>query len=87
MKEVIAGRKKAIKTTDVKHLYAPQYETLSMEKILQFAFQLDRARITNFMPDDKDIPFLPRQVSQLKNPRSGFLTILVGHKCLLFRSW
>ena len=33
MKEVMAMKKKAIKSKDVQHIFAPQYETLTCAKI------------------------------------------------------
>ena len=37
MKDILSMRKKAIKVTEVKHLYVPQYESLSCAKILEYA--------------------------------------------------
>ena len=34
MKDIVAGRKRALKNTEVTHIYAPQYEVLTTEKIL-----------------------------------------------------
>ena len=47
----------------MKQLYVPYYPTLSIEKILQFAWQFERVR--GFLPASRDIPMLPRQVSFL----------------------
>ena len=54
-------KKKAISNKEVKHLYAPQYPSLSIEKILEFANQFQE--LSHYMPDQCDIPLLPRQVS------------------------
>ena len=37
MKALLAGTKKALKTEAVKVLYAPQYESLSIKQLLDFA--------------------------------------------------
>ena len=61
MKAILNQQKKAIKTSEVKHLYAPQYETLSIENILRLAQQ--HREIYEFLPEGRDVPMLPRQVS------------------------
>ena len=70
MKDIVAGRKKAIKNTDVTHIYAPQYEALTIEKIL--AFVDNYTDIRSFLPDAKDIPALPRQVICRPNLKLNF---------------
>ena len=59
MKALVAGKKKAIKTTAVRHLYAPQYDTLSVGKLLDFAAAY--AAVEEYLPEARDIPLLPRQ--------------------------
>ena len=39
MKSVMAREKRAVKTDRVRHIYAPQYDSLSLEKIFAFAVQ------------------------------------------------
>ena len=58
MKDLITRKKKAIKTTDMKYLYVPQYESLSVQKILDFARTYPE--IFEYLPDAKDVPALPR---------------------------
>ena len=58
MKEVMAMKKKAIKSKDVQNIYAPQYETLTCAKIYEFVQNNHVARA--YFPVDKDIPALPR---------------------------
>ena len=60
-KAVIGKKKRAIKTNAIKYLYAPQYDTLSIKKVLDFAAAY--AGFEDYMPDAKDVPLLPRQVS------------------------
>ena len=59
MKDLMAKRKRAIKINDVKHLYAPQYDSLSISKILDFAAAYPS--VEEHLPDPRDIPMLPRQ--------------------------
>ena len=58
MKSLMSGQKKAIKTAEVKYLYAPQYSTLSLEKLLGFALQFQDLEV--YLPEERDIPILPR---------------------------
>ena len=37
MKALMSGKKKAVKIANMKYLYAPQYTSLSVEKLLAFA--------------------------------------------------
>ena len=62
MKSIIGMTKKAIKSDKVKVLYVPQYETLSSESILDWAFA-NKPAIADYFPDERDIHLLPRQVS------------------------
>ena len=59
MKDLMAKRKKAIKINDVKHLYAPQYDSLSVSKLLDFAAAY--SAVEEHLPEPRDIPLLPRQ--------------------------
>ena len=34
MKDIVAGKKKAVKNTDIVHIAAPQFSALSIDKIL-----------------------------------------------------
>ena len=54
MKALIAGEKKAIKTAEVKYIYAPQYASLSVQRILQFAQEYQA--IAAYLPAERDIP-------------------------------
>ena len=68
MKEIMSMKKKALKSKDVKHIFAPHYETLTCAKIYQFVQDNAEARV--YFPVDKDILSLPRQVSDSKSSRS-----------------
>lgn len=59
MKALMARKKKALKTSDMKYLYAPQYDTLSISKLLDYAAAYHA--VEEYMPDARDIPMLPRQ--------------------------
>ena len=58
MKALLAGTKKALKTEAVKVLYAPQYESLSIKQLLDFAAVYPR--IEEYLPDPRDMPQIPR---------------------------
>ena len=57
----MAKKKKAVKTSSVKYLYAPQYEELSLKKIYEYLSQFEI--IKDYFPEDRDLAMLPRQVS------------------------
>ena len=59
IKDIMRGKKKAIKTSEVKYLYAPQYDSLSISKLLDFAAAYQA--IEDYLPEARDIPMLPRQ--------------------------
>jgi hypothetical protein len=63
MKSIVSGEKKAEKVTDVKFLYAPMYETISLEEML--GYSSSDARLTKCLPDERDIHLLPRQVIRI----------------------
>lgn len=52
MKAVMCRQKRAIKASAVKYIFAPQYETLSIEKILTFASQY--ADVLQHLPEERD---------------------------------
>ena len=54
-------QKLAIKAADVKYLYAPQYKSLSIKELLEFA--ADYHEVEDYFPEARDLPMLPRQVS------------------------
>ena len=49
----------SIKCDDVKVLYAPQYENLSIDRILEQARKA--AHVNNYLPEDRDMHKVPRQ--------------------------
>ena len=63
IKSIMCKQKRAIKTSAVKYMFAPQYDTLSIEKILAFSSQY--AEVLNYLPEERDMHMLPRQVSKL----------------------
>lgn len=58
-KDLITGKKKYIKCDQVKYMFVPQYESLSIERILEKAQQW--LEVWNYLPDERDIHRLPRQ--------------------------
>ena len=71
MKDLVAGKKKAVKNTDIVHVAAPQYSALSIEKIIGQATQ--HPAILDYFPDPRDMAALPRQVSTLPEPEAKFI--------------
>ena len=61
MKDLMARKRKAIKTSKIQTLNVPQYETLSIKKLLEFA--ADYHAIEVYFPEPREIPQLPRSVS------------------------
>ena len=57
--DLISGKKKHIKCNAVQHIYCPQYEGLSVEKMMEKAVQCPE--LIPYLPDSKEIAALPRQ--------------------------
>ena len=58
LKDVMARRKAYVEGQKVKTLYVPQYKNLSLEKI--FVFISDLPRIEGYLPDQVDLPKVPK---------------------------
>ena len=56
----MAKKRKAIKASEVQTITVPQYESLSIKKMLEFAADYPDAE--NYFPDHREIPQLPRNV-------------------------
>ena len=65
MKLILSCKRKAIKNQDVRWLTVPQYEELTTSKILEFCTEYQG--VGDYLPEPRDIPALPRQVSILMN--------------------
>ena len=61
MKDLMARKRKAIKTSKIQTLNVPQYETLSIKRLLEFA--ADYQALEDYFPEPREIPQLPRSVS------------------------
>ena len=62
LKDMISGAKGIIKSNAIKHLSIPQYESLSLEKILDWAKQNHRSVLSLYLPSiDRELQKLPRQ--------------------------
>ena len=46
------------KAKDIEVMYLPNYNTLSIEAILEFG--KNEPRVASYLPDERDIPRLPR---------------------------
>ncbi len=58
MKDILAGKKKALKVSEMKYLFVPQYESLSVKRILEFASSFPR--VYEYFPIEKEVHSLPR---------------------------
>ena len=63
LKDMISGAKGYIKGCDIQHLTVPQYESLSLEKILEWAGQRHSNVIQRMFPINRELQKFPRQVS------------------------
>ena len=61
MKDLLSKKRKAIKTSEIQTLNVPQYESLSIKKMLDFASAYNE--VEDYFPDPREIPHLPRSVS------------------------
>ena len=60
LKDIVSGTRRAMKGTDIVHLACPQYETLSTEKILDWA-RTQQSSLGVYLPVEKEIAHLPKQ--------------------------
>jgi hypothetical protein len=67
MKEIMNRERRAIKAADMKYMYVPMYDSLSIKNMLEFAFGFEG--IDKYFPIPRDIPALPRQVSLILSPK------------------
>ena len=59
IKDIMARKKGYIRNDQVQTLFVPQYNNLSLERILNFVG--DKPNISDFLPDDLDLPKVPKQ--------------------------
>ena len=69
IKDLMAKKRKALKATEVHTIAVPQYETLSIKKLLDFAAAYHQ--LEDYFPDPREIPQLPRSVSALLSADSA----------------
>ena len=55
----MARKKKFVLNDQIKTVYVPQYKNLTLEKILEFIAEHNRVEL--FLPDDIDLPKVPKQ--------------------------
>ena len=58
MKDIIARRKRYLHNDDVKAIHVPQYQNLTVEKILDYV--RGRSRIESYLPDPPDLDKVPK---------------------------
>lgn len=63
LKDMISGSKGYVKGADIQHLSVPQYESLSLERILDWANHRHGSVIKRMFPIDRELRKFPRQVS------------------------
>jgi hypothetical protein len=64
LQKQINGQKSFIKSSSIKHLVVPQYESLSVQEILKWVRANHDTVIERYLPSEqKDIDRYPRQVS------------------------
>ena len=59
LKDIISRRKRYLENDEVKTLHVPQYKNLTLEKIMDFVS--DKPRISQYLPDEVDLPEIPKQ--------------------------
>jgi hypothetical protein len=60
LKDLIATKKKRISNDAVKYIVAPQYDSLSLNKVFTLIFEHKR-ELLEYLPDERDLFRLPRQ--------------------------
>jgi hypothetical protein len=73
LKDMMSGTKGHVLAAEIKHLYVPHYEELTLQKILTWAEAHHPDIIRRFLPVEKEIMKLSRQVSAFglgSSPRS-----------------
>lgn len=70
LRDMANGKKGYIKQENVKHLTVPHYESLSLERILEWTRQYYPHVLERMFPEGKELYKLPRQVSRLFQVRS-----------------
>ena len=58
LKDILSRKKAYVHSDQVKTVHVPQYTNLSVEKILEFASS--KPGIERYLPDDPDIPKVPK---------------------------
>ena len=59
MDDLIHSRKRHLINKNIPTIFVPQYKNLSLERILMFIE--DKPGIADFLPDDLDLPKVPKQ--------------------------
>lgn len=58
LKDVVNRKKAHVTCDDVKTVFVPQYKNLSLECIFEFANQ--HPLLVNYLPDEVDLPKVPK---------------------------
>ena len=59
LREIMSGKRKFLKHHEMRSCYCPQYQSLSIAHVLEFAFSYPNVR--DYFPEDRDMPRLPRE--------------------------
>lgn len=63
LRDMAMGRKRFINCDNIKHLFVPHYESLSLEKIIEFVQGSAPAILNDYFPITREMKKFPRQVS------------------------
>ena len=61
LRDLLAGKRKHFTSDKIHRLALPYYDTLSIQAMLEFAGKYPK--VLEYLPEDRDIDRLPRQVS------------------------
>ena len=59
LKDILSRKKRYLHNADVQTVHVPHYKNLSLEKM--FVFISDLPRIESYLPDETDLPKVPKQ--------------------------
>ena len=67
LRDMATGAKGHIKAADIQHLHVPHFDSLSVERMLTWANAYHAETIARYLPYEREIPKLPRQVRTLSS--------------------
>ena len=82
LKDMISGAKGFIRDSEIQHMTVPQYETLSLERILEWARARHPAVVSRYFPIERELLKFPRQVSCLMMAFKAVVVLASVHSCV-----